>query len=129
MPNSRLCSVLCCPNSICSPRFLISDPLKHEVSLQQYSRLLQQGVRCVDIEIHDGPKGVPIVCKCMLFSNLGESQFLSLMLYASSDPDAADCLILSDVLETIGAEAFKTNHHPLFINLVNHCSLAQQRVC
>lgn len=78
--------------------YLMGKQLVDEVSVEAYTRALQQGCRCIEIDIWQGDHG-PVVCHG---------------LFTQSIP-------LEDVIKTIRKYAFITSPYPLIVSLEIHC--------
>ncbi|QEU60348.1 Plc1 [Kluyveromyces lactis] len=78
--------------------YLMGKQVVDEVSVEAYTRALQQGCRCIEIDIWQGDHG-PVVCHG---------------LFTQSIP-------LEDVVKTIRKYAFITSPYPLIVSLEIHC--------
>ena len=87
---------------------LSGHQLKSESNAEIYGKLLRKGVKCLEIDLWDGPDGDPIVTHGMTL--------------CTSIP-------LADVVKVIGENAFadSQNLFPVILSLEEHCSLEQQR--
>lgn len=83
--------------------YLVGKQVADVVSVEGYIQALQQGCRCVEIDIWDGEHG-PIVCHGM---------------FTPSIP-------LEDVVKTIRKYAFITTPYPLILSLEIHCRYENQ---
>jgi len=86
---------------------LLPKKLTSVSSAEMYERVLLLGVRCVELDIHDGQDGVP---------ELKHGGTLTTRLK------------LADALGAIRKHAFAASDFPLILSLEVHCSLKQQAV-
>ncbi|CAG9316644.1 unnamed protein product [Blepharisma stoltei] len=87
--------------------YLEGNQLTGTSSVEQYSKTLFRGCRCVEIDIWDGPNGNPKVTHGRTLVN--HIEFRS-------------------VVETINMSAFNSSPYPIILSLENHCSFEQQGV-
>ena len=84
--------------------------------IKAYEQALRRGVRCIEIDVWNGPKKTGEVTP-MVYHGIPPGGF-----------PVSSKLQLSDVLQTINAHAFTTSEYPLIISIELHCNLENQRV-
>ncbi|CAF0747420.1 unnamed protein product [Adineta ricciae] len=85
--------------------YLSANQVVGDSSGESYVQVLQRGCRCVELDLHDGPDGHPVI-----------RHGFTLVKDAS----------LREILNQIKQFAFCASPYPLFLNLENHCSNKQQ---
>lgn len=83
--------------------YLLGKQFAETPSVEGYIQVLQQGCRCVEIDIWDGESG-PVVCHGILTSSIP----------------------LFNVIQVIKKYAFITSPYPLIISLETHCDAPNQ---
>ncbi|XP_010626077.1 1-phosphatidylinositol 4,5-bisphosphate phosphodiesterase eta-2 [Fukomys damarensis] len=86
--------------------YLVGDQLMSQSRADMYTRVLQAGCRCVEVDCWDGPDGEPIVHHGYTLTSK---------------------ILFRDVIETINKYAFLKNKYPVILSIENHCSVAQQK--
>lgn len=85
--------------------YLLGKQYAETPSVEGYVKVLQQGCRCLEIDIWDGESG-PVVCHGILTSSIP----------------------LSNVIKTIKKYAFMVSSYPLIISLEIHCNKENQTI-
>ncbi|CDO93429.1 unnamed protein product [Kluyveromyces dobzhanskii CBS 2104] len=83
--------------------YLMGKQVVDEVSVEAYTQALQQGCRCIEIDIWQGDHG-PVVCHGLFTQSI----------------------TLEDVVKTIRKYAFITSPYPLIVSLEIHCKRDHQ---
>ena len=85
--------------------YLTGDQLLSESSVEGYIRALQKGCRCLEIDIHDGQGGEPLVYHGRTLTSK---------------------ITFRNAIETIHKYAFHSSDWPLILSLEVRCSIEQQ---
>ncbi|KAI1304136.1 1-phosphatidylinositol 4,5-bisphosphate phosphodiesterase delta-4 [Halotydeus destructor] len=87
--------------------YLEGNQLRGKSSVEAYVRVLQQGCRCIELDVWDGQDGEPVIYHGYTLTSK---------------------IRLRDVLEAIHRYAFETTPYPLILSIENHLSVSQQVV-
>ncbi|PAA82282.1 hypothetical protein BOX15_Mlig021267g3 [Macrostomum lignano] len=85
--------------------YLMEDQLKGRSDCLAYEIALKKNCRCVELDIHNGPNGDPII---------------------THGGTMTSRIRFEDVIKTIKRFAFVASEYPLILSFENHCSLEQQ---
>ncbi|XP_044288686.1 1-phosphatidylinositol 4,5-bisphosphate phosphodiesterase eta-1 [Varanus komodoensis] len=86
--------------------YLTGDQLLSQSKVEMYTRVLQDGCRCLEVDCWDGPDGEPVVHHGYTLTSK---------------------ILFKDVVEVINKNAFTKNEFPIILSIENHCSIQQQK--
>ncbi|ORY39486.1 PLC-like phosphodiesterase [Leucosporidium creatinivorum] len=85
--------------------YLVGNQFQGESTVEGYIRALQQGCRCVELDVWDGDDGIPIVTHGLTLTSK---------------------ISVRQVLEAIAQYAFLASPYPVLLSMEVHCSIEQQ---
>ena len=85
--------------------YLSNDQLVGSSTIEAYVTAYRNGIRCIEVDSWDGPKGNPII---------------------THGHTLTESILLEDFVKVTVTEGFKTSEYPIIISLENHCSKKQQ---
>lgn len=97
--------------------YLISNQLTGMSSINAYKRVLEEGCRCIELDVWDGS-----------YFEISEDSEMNEEPIIYHGHTLTTKILLRDVLEVIREYAFLTSKYPVILSIENHCSLEQQQV-
>ncbi|KDE02325.1 hypothetical protein MVLG_07108 [Microbotryum lychnidis-dioicae p1A1 Lamole] len=85
--------------------YLVGNQIKGQSTVEGYIRALQQGCRCVELDIYDGDDGEPVVTHGLTLTSK---------------------ITLREVLQAIAQYAFLASPYPVILSVEVHCDVIQQ---